>query len=130
MIERLAVRSTVFKDRGTRGEAAEWITIAPVDRAVAIAERLPPTTAVIVAKMNSGLFSMGTMKRQDMESRTSWPKSIGSALRSTSAMASQMSLSSSGGGASLVVYDLAVPTNAGLVYRQSAVRSGCWQDPV
>jgi hypothetical protein len=40
MIERLAVRSTVFKDRGTRGEAAEWITIAPVDRAVAIAERL------------------------------------------------------------------------------------------
>lgn len=40
MIERLAVRSTVFKDRGPRGEDAEWITIAPVDRAVAIAERL------------------------------------------------------------------------------------------
>ncbi len=40
MIERLAVRSLIYKDRGTRGESAEWITIAPVDRAVAVAERL------------------------------------------------------------------------------------------
>jgi hypothetical protein len=40
MIERLAVRSTIYKHRGTRGEVAEWITIQPVDRAVAIAERL------------------------------------------------------------------------------------------
>lgn len=40
MVERLAVRSTIFKDRGARGEASEWITIEPVDRAVAIAQRL------------------------------------------------------------------------------------------
>ncbi|WGR70330.1 MULTISPECIES: hypothetical protein [unclassified Bradyrhizobium] len=40
MIERLALRSTIYKHRGTRGEPAEWITIEPVDRAVAIAERL------------------------------------------------------------------------------------------
>lgn len=40
MIERLAVRSTIYKHRGTRGELAEWITIEPVDRAVAMAERL------------------------------------------------------------------------------------------
>ncbi len=40
LVERLAVRSTVYKGRGSRGEAAEWITIAPVDRAVAVAERL------------------------------------------------------------------------------------------
>jgi len=40
MIERLAVRSTVYKHRGTRGDSAEWITIGPVDRAVAVAERL------------------------------------------------------------------------------------------
>jgi hypothetical protein len=40
MIERLAVRSTVYKHRGTRGDSAEWITIEPVDRAVAVAERL------------------------------------------------------------------------------------------
>jgi hypothetical protein len=40
MIERLAVRSTIYKNRGTRGEIAEWITIEPVDRAVAMAERL------------------------------------------------------------------------------------------
>lgn len=40
MIERLAVHSTIYKHRGTRGELAEWITIEPVDRAVAVAERL------------------------------------------------------------------------------------------
>jgi integrase len=40
MIERLAVQSTIYKHRGTRGELAEWITIEPVDRAVAMAERL------------------------------------------------------------------------------------------
>lgn len=40
MIERLAVRSTIFKDRGSRGEDSEWITIEPVDRAVAVAQRL------------------------------------------------------------------------------------------
>ena len=40
MIERLAVRSTIYKHRVTRGEPAEWITIEPVDRAVATAERL------------------------------------------------------------------------------------------
>lgn len=40
MVERLAIRSTIYKNRGTRGEPAEWITIAPVDRAVAVAERL------------------------------------------------------------------------------------------
>lgn len=40
MIERLAVRSTIFKDRGARGEDSEWITIEPVDRAVAVAQRL------------------------------------------------------------------------------------------
>ena len=40
LIERIAVRSTIYKHRATRGETAEWITIEPVDRAVAIAERL------------------------------------------------------------------------------------------
>lgn len=40
LVERLAVQSTVYKDRGARGETAEWITIEPVDRAVAVAERM------------------------------------------------------------------------------------------
>ena len=40
LIGRIAVRSTIYKHRATRGETAEWITIEPVDRAVAIAERL------------------------------------------------------------------------------------------
>lgn len=40
MIERLAVRSIIYKGRGTRGEIEEWVTIAPVARAVEVAERL------------------------------------------------------------------------------------------
>lgn len=40
MLRRLSVRSTLFKGRDVRGEQAEWITIEPVDRAVAVAERL------------------------------------------------------------------------------------------
>lgn len=40
MTERLAVRSSIYKHRGTRGEPAEWITIEPIDRVVAVAERL------------------------------------------------------------------------------------------
>jgi hypothetical protein len=40
LIERLTIRSTIYKHRGTRGDTAEWITIEPVDRAVAVAERL------------------------------------------------------------------------------------------
>jgi hypothetical protein len=39
-VERLAIQSTVYKGRGTRGEMEEWITIAPVARAVEVAERL------------------------------------------------------------------------------------------
>mgnify|MGYP004449798449 CR=1 FL=1 len=40
MAERLAIRSIIYKGRGTRGEIEEWVTIAPVVRAVAVAERL------------------------------------------------------------------------------------------
>ncbi|HEV7335849.1 MAG TPA: integrase [Bosea sp. (in: a-proteobacteria)] len=40
LIERHRVRSTAYKMRSVTGEAAEWITIAPVGRAVDIAERL------------------------------------------------------------------------------------------
>lgn len=40
LIERIAVQSMIYKGRGTRGEIEEWVTIAPVARAVEIAERL------------------------------------------------------------------------------------------
>lgn len=40
MIERLAIRSIIYKGRGTRGEIEEWVTIAPVARAIEVAERL------------------------------------------------------------------------------------------
>ncbi|PAL21817.1 hypothetical protein [Sphingopyxis sp. GW247-27LB] len=40
MIERLAVQSIIYKGRGARGEIEEWVTIAPVARAVEVAERL------------------------------------------------------------------------------------------
>ncbi len=40
LVERLALRSRVHKGRDARGEEAEWITIAPVDRAIAAVETL------------------------------------------------------------------------------------------
>lgn len=40
LIERLAIRSIVYKGRQERGEVEEWVTIEPVARAVEIAERL------------------------------------------------------------------------------------------
>ena len=40
LIERLKIRSTVYKFRESRGDPAEWVTIEPVDRAVTIVERL------------------------------------------------------------------------------------------
>jgi hypothetical protein len=40
IVERLAIRSMVYKGRGTRGDIEEWITIAPVARAIEVAERL------------------------------------------------------------------------------------------
>ncbi len=40
MVERLAIRSIIYKGRGARGEIEEWVTIAPVARAVEVAERL------------------------------------------------------------------------------------------
>ncbi|OAI31622.1 hypothetical protein A1351_21115 [Methylosinus sp. R-45379] len=40
MIERLTIRSIVYKGRQDRGETEEWVTIEPVGRAVEIAERL------------------------------------------------------------------------------------------
>lgn len=40
MIERLTIRSIVYKGRQERGEPEEWVTIEPVGRAVEIAERL------------------------------------------------------------------------------------------
>lgn len=40
MIERLTIRSIVYKGRQDRGEPEEWVTIEPVGRAVEIAERL------------------------------------------------------------------------------------------
>ncbi|AIT79768.1 MULTISPECIES: hypothetical protein [Novosphingobium] len=39
-IERIAVQSMIYKGRGTHGEIEEWVTIAPVARAVEVAERL------------------------------------------------------------------------------------------
>ncbi|MGE4302714.1 MAG: hypothetical protein AB7E24_01625 [Novosphingobium sp.] len=40
MVERVAIRSIIYKGRGTRGEIEEWVTIPPVARAVEVAERL------------------------------------------------------------------------------------------
>ncbi|SDN38039.1 hypothetical protein [Ensifer sp. YR511] len=40
MIERLTIRSTVYKGREERGSVEEWVTIAPVVRAIEVAERL------------------------------------------------------------------------------------------
>lgn len=40
MVERLAIRSIIYKGRAARGEIEEWVTITPVVRAVAVAERL------------------------------------------------------------------------------------------
>lgn len=40
LVERVAIRSTTYKGRGTRGEAEEWITIEPVANAINVAERL------------------------------------------------------------------------------------------
>jgi hypothetical protein len=40
VIERLTIRSIVYKGRQERGEPEEWVTIEPVGRAVEIAERL------------------------------------------------------------------------------------------
>ncbi|WEX90865.1 hypothetical protein PZN02_004436 [Sinorhizobium garamanticum] len=40
MIERLAIRSTVYKGREEQGTPEEWVTIAPVARAIEVAERL------------------------------------------------------------------------------------------
>jgi hypothetical protein len=40
MIERLAIRSIIYKGRDARGEIEEWVTIAPVARAVEVAELL------------------------------------------------------------------------------------------
>jgi hypothetical protein len=40
LVEQLALRSRVYKDREVRGVEAEWITIAPVDRAIAVVETL------------------------------------------------------------------------------------------
>ncbi|MCR5857374.1 hypothetical protein [Mesorhizobium sp. J428] len=40
LVERHQIRSTVYKMRAPTGEEAEWITIAPAVRAVAVAERL------------------------------------------------------------------------------------------
>ncbi len=40
MIDRLTIRSIVYKGRGERGEIEEWVTIEPVARAVEAAERL------------------------------------------------------------------------------------------
>ena len=38
LIERYRVRSTVYKRQGARGVTADWITIEPVVRAVAVME--------------------------------------------------------------------------------------------
>jgi len=40
MIERLAIRSIVYKGRDQRGEPEDWVTIEPVVHAVEVAERL------------------------------------------------------------------------------------------
>jgi hypothetical protein len=40
VIERLAIRSIVYKGREERGAVEEWVTIEPVGRAVEVAERL------------------------------------------------------------------------------------------
>jgi integrase len=40
LIERLAIRSTIYKGRDPQGEIEEWVTIAPVAAAVEVAERL------------------------------------------------------------------------------------------
>jgi integrase len=40
LIERYRVRSTVYKRQGARGVTADWITIEPVVRAVAVMEIL------------------------------------------------------------------------------------------
>ena len=40
LVERHRIRSTVYKMRSPVGEEAEWVTVAPVARAAAVAERL------------------------------------------------------------------------------------------
>jgi integrase len=40
LIERYRIRSTIFKRRDVRGQAASWITIEPVARAIAVLKRL------------------------------------------------------------------------------------------
>jgi hypothetical protein len=45
MIERHRVRSTLYKGRSSTGEAASWITIAPVAEAIAALERLSARAA-------------------------------------------------------------------------------------
>ncbi|MCK9549535.1 integrase [Aquamicrobium sp.] len=40
LVERLRIRSTIYKGRAAMGEAASWVTIEPVAEAVAVLERL------------------------------------------------------------------------------------------
>ncbi len=40
LVERIVVRSIVYKDRSARGQSEEWVTIAPAARAIEVAERL------------------------------------------------------------------------------------------
>ena len=40
LVERLRIRSTIYKGRAAMGEAASWVTIEPVAEAIAVLERL------------------------------------------------------------------------------------------
>ena len=53
MIERLAIRSLVYKGRRPEGEQADWVTIAPAARAILMAEHL-------TARHRSGDASAGS----------------------------------------------------------------------
>ncbi|WP_342032995.1 hypothetical protein [Agrobacterium pusense] len=42
LIDRYRVRSVAYKRKGVRGEEADWITIAPVSKAISVLEQLTP----------------------------------------------------------------------------------------
>ncbi len=50
LIDRYRVRSVAYKSKGVRGEKADWITIAPVSKAISVLEQLTPVSELREAK--------------------------------------------------------------------------------
>ena len=132
LVERHLIRSNAYKHAGVAGRAEDWVTIAPVSRAVAILERLTKP-----ARARRGIDSLWVVLKGGVATKDHLSSEIVRTLNQFRDHLDQYARQARRAGDAARVGQPAmalqhppVPPYCCLAHRQPAIRHGRRQDPV